>query len=424
MDDFNEKLPESYLMLFDVNSLYAYAMSQPLPIGKYEWVRVTDQLMKQILCASSNSMYGYLLEVDLSYPSHLHDLHNNYPFLCEKMKSKDSKTEKLILNLNDKSNYVLHYQTLQMALSHGLILKKVHKILKFRQSKWLKPFIDFNTEKRKNAQNEFEKKLYKLFSNSTYGKTIENVRKRRNVKLLCKWEGRYGAKVYISKPSFKRIVIFNENLVAIELFKNEIALNRPIAVGVCVLEISKLKMYDFHYNFMLKEYSYDNCRIQYTDTDSFIYYLTGKDIYSVMRENATLFDTSDYSVDNIYKIKPQNKKIYGLMKDESNGNIMTEFIGLRAKMYCYKFQNGRVTKRAKGVKRAIVNKKLSFEKYYHCLFDNCSVVDKQATIKSHKHKLFSIELTKKMLDSRDDKRFILDDKVTTLAWGHRKIVDS
>lgn len=421
LDDYDEKQEESYLMYFDVNALYAYAMSQPLPIGGYEWVDVSEWTVNQILVAKEDSKYGYLLEVDVEYPKNLHDSHNDYPFLCERMTVKGSKYEKLVPNLNDKSNYVLHYLTLQMAIAQGLKLKKVHKILKFVQSKWLKPFIDFNTEKRKNAQNAFESKLYKGFSNSTYGKSIENVRKRRNVKLLNSWNGRYGAKVHIAKPNFKNLVIFNENLIAVEMFQQEILMNKPFAVGIAVLEHSKLKMYDFHYNFMLRKYDYRNCRIQYTDTDSFIYYIKGHNIYDVIKNNSKQFDTSDYSIDNIHGIKRLNKKEIGLMKDENNGMIMKVFIGLKAKMYCFKIKGGRIEKRAKGVKRGVLKNKLGYELFHDCLFENSQVTNSQATIKSLRHKLYSINTTKLMLDSKDDKRCILPNRIDTLAWGHYSI---
>lgn len=348
-DDFNPNETESYLMYFDINSLYGYAMSEPLPIGGYEWIDVSANNIDIVLNSSSESKYGYLVEADINYPNHLHDLHNDYPFLCQKRRVNESKHEKLILDLNDKKKNTLHYLTLQMAISNGLELKKIHRILRFEQSKWLKPFIDYNTEKRKNAKNEFDKTLYKLFTNTIYGKSIENVRKRCNAKMMNQYNGRYGLKVHIAKPNFKKLTIFNENLVIVEMLKTEIVLDKPIAIGVCVLEISKLKMYNFHYNFMLKEYDVGQCNIMYTDTDSFIYYLKDKNIYDVMKNHSEQFDTSDYSINNPFNMQLLNKKKYGIMKDENNGHIMQEYVGLRAKMYCYKNHNGRVCKRAKGV---------------------------------------------------------------------------
>lgn len=129
---------------------------------------------------------GYFLEVDLEYPQSLHDTHNDYPFCPERLSMNEhKKNTKLILNLNDKKNYVLHYRTLKMVLSRGLKLKGVGKIIKFNQSQWL--YIDLNTKERINAKNEFEKELYKLMSDAIYGKTIENVKNRVNIILIDKW---------------------------------------------------------------------------------------------------------------------------------------------------------------------------------------------------------------------------------------------
>lgn len=159
-------------------------------------------------------------------------------------------------------------------------------------------------------------------SNATYGKFIENVRNRSDTKLVNKWYGRYGAQSLISKPNFKKRTVFNKNLFAIEMEKTNVKLNKPIIVGVSVLVISKTLMYEFHYDFMLKKFSYKNCNLMYTDTDSFIYCITNDDVYSLMRYCPEKFDTSDYRLENRFNIRQQNKKISGLMKDESKGEII------------------------------------------------------------------------------------------------------
>lgn len=219
-----------------------------------------------------------------------------------------------------------------------------------------------------------------MSSNAVFGKNLENVRKRVNIKLYNRWEGRYGAKVNIAKPNFKKIIVFNDNLVAIEQYKHEIKITRPVIVGICILEQSKLFMYNFHYNIMLSNYDYQDCRIAYTDTDSFIYYLKGEDPYKMIKENSNLFDTSGYSPDNVHKISQRNKQVCGLMKNENKGMIMTEFVGLRAKMYSYMvdhpINNEIVEKRAEGVKSCILKNKITFDDYKNCLFNmktECSI---------------------------------------------------
>lgn len=307
-------------------------MMQHLPRSNFEWVAKS---LQEVLDTPDDASHGYLIEVDLEYPPQLHDQHNDYPMCPEHMipPTSESNDKKLTINLYDKSKYVLHYRTLKFVLANGKRLKKLHRILMFRQSDWLKPYILLNTTERTNAKNEFEKNFFKLMSNAIYGKTLENVRDHVDIKLSTTWSGRYGAKNLICKPNFKKRVIFNENLVAVEMNRTNIFIAKPIIVGVSVLEISKICMYEFHYNFMMKHFNYEKCKMIYTDTDSFIYNIQCEDFYAFLKENSERFDTSDYPLDNKYKIEKLNKKIPGLMKDECNGQCMSEFVGLRSKMY-------------------------------------------------------------------------------------------
>lgn len=420
--DHDSSKSSSYIMYFDVNNLYGWAMTQNLPRSNFEWV---SKSLQEVLDTSDDAKHGYLIEVDLEYPHEFHDQHNDYPMCPEHMipPNAAAKHEKLLLNLYDKANYVLHYRTLKFVLSNGMRLKRLGRILMFRQSEWLKPYILLNTNERTKARNEFEKNFFKLMSNAVYGKTLENVREHVDVKLRNSWSGRYGAKNLIVKPNFKKRVVFNENLVAIEMLRTNVFIAKPIIVGVCVLEISKLCMYDFHYNFMLKEFSHEECKLLYTDTDSFIYNIQCDDIYDFLKENSNRFDTSDYPIDNNFGIELVNKKIPGLMKDECNGKCITEFVGLRSKMYSIQIDGTETVKKAKGVKPNVITKKISFDEYVKCLNSKIGFVDNQCTIKSKLHKVYSIEQTKSMLDSKDDKRKILENNIDTLAWGHYSLHD-
>lgn len=420
MNDYNDEEKSKYLMYLDVNGLYGWTMCETLPISDYEWL--VDFSLNEILLTSDDSEYGFLLEVDLEYPTKLHDLHNDYPMCAEKMCIGSSKQTKLILNLNSKEKYVLHYRTLKLVLSHGLVLKYVHRVLRFKQTKWLKPFIDLNNEKRLASKNPFEKNYYKLTNNSIYGKALEDVKKRSDIKLVNKWHTRYGAKALICRPNFKGIKIFNENLVAIELNKISVKIDKPMIVGIAILELSKVLMYSFHYEFMLEEYGYEKCKLAYTDTDSFIYCIEDEDVYKFIQNNPEKF----------------NDKTSGLMKDENAGHIMTEFIGLRAKMYSYRVQEGKrlstkskekkfkhkESHRAKGVKKHIIKNKLQFNDFLKCIEENAAFAGSQPLIKSSYHKVYSITQNKIFLESSDDKRYILSDKKSTLAWGHYKCPQS
>ena len=193
---------------------------------------------------------GYLLELDTEYPKELHSSYRDLPLL-------PIKKDKLITTLDDKESYVVHIQALKQALRHGLELKKVHRVISFRQEAWLKPYIDKNTELRKNAKNNFEKDFYKLMINAVFGKTMENVRNRRDVKLVVTEERR---KKLVSEPNYDSRKVFSESLMAIEMRKTEVFIDKPIAVEQAVLDISKTLMYEFWYECLKPKYS-DNINL-------------------------------------------------------------------------------------------------------------------------------------------------------------------
>ena len=198
VEGYDSSKPKSHILYLDANNLYGWAMSQPLPTGSFRWVDDEAALAKTIADHPADSPEGYILEVDLEYPEELHETHNAYPLAPERMVVRKewmseyqhgligagAEVEKLVPNLRNKSRYVLHYRNLQLYLSLGLRLKKIHRALTFEQSPWMEPYIGMNTELRKLATNDFEKDLYKLMNNSVFGKTMENLRKRVDVKLV------------------------------------------------------------------------------------------------------------------------------------------------------------------------------------------------------------------------------------------------
>ena len=179
----------------------------------------------------------------MEYPKTLHMLHSDLPFFPEKMKI--NKCPKLKCNLNDKENYSIHIVALKQALNHGLVLKKVHSVISFRQEPWLKPYIDLNTELRKNAKNEFEKDFYKLKINSVYGKTVQNDRKHRNIKLVT---AEYKRNKLVSEPNYHSTKCTSKHLLVMEMKKTEVKMNKPIYLGQAILDISKTLMYEFWYD--------------------------------------------------------------------------------------------------------------------------------------------------------------------------------
>ena len=203
-------------------------------------------------------------------------------------------------------------------------------MLKFDQSPWLKQYIDFNTEKRKHAKNSFEKDFFKLMNNSVFGKTMENLRKRVDVRLVTN-ENKLDK--LTSKPTYVSSKIFNENLVAVHKIKETLTLNRPAYVGMCILDLSKTLMYDFHYNYIKKKYN-DRAKLLFTDTDSLTYEIGTVDAYKDFWTDKDIFDNSEYPEKSPYYCNTNKKKI-GKFKDEACGIPITEFVGLKSKMYSY-----------------------------------------------------------------------------------------
>jgi hypothetical protein len=418
MHSYDPSKPSSYLMYFDVNNLYGWAMCQPLPYAEFRWIDNASNF--DVSSIALDSPVGYILEVDIEYPQHLHDAHTDLPFCPIRDKPPGKKQNKLLATVYDKQRYVIHYCNLQQCTRHGLRITKIHRVLQFAQSPWLRDYIELNTQLRTRATNDFEKNLYKLMNNAVFGKTMENVRNHVDVKLLTKWDGRYGAEAMIAKPNFHSRSVFAENLIAVELRKLQVKFNKPIYVGMCILDISKTCLYNFHYEYMLPLYR-EKCKVMYTDTDSLIYHIQCEDVFEHMKRDILNFDTSDYSVDNAYGIPLANKKVPGVMKDENNGAIMTEFIGLRAKMYALKVNGKEDTKKAKGIKSNVVARTITFEDYSQCLRDEVEKKRRQSCIRSKLHEVYTVSEVKIALSPYDDKRYIVPDSTDTLPWGHYSI---
>ena len=386
-------------------------MSQPLSTGGFRWVYIKPDKISKLAKRKSK---GYLLEVDVRYPKELHDSHKNLPFMCERMKVNG--VGKLIPNLYDKKRYVIHIRALDQALKHGLVLERIYKAIELKQSAWMKEYVDFNTKLRTAATNDFEKDFYKLLNNSVFGKTMEKIRKHRNIKLVTNRE------VYLKlvmKPNFKSGVRVGENLMGCEMGKIKVVMNKPVYLGQAILDLSKIAMYEFHYDYMAPKYGkkLDLC---YMDTDSLIYNIGTEDFYKVIPEDVQArFDTSGYNPDRPLPVGLN--KVIGLMKDELGGEIMTEFVTLRPKMYAYKTGSAE-SKKCKGIKKCVVWKTISFEDYKVCLFGGGSSYRSQLMFRSLRHEVKTLEVNKLALSRDDDKRITVNG-INRLARGHYRALD-
>ena len=416
---FNRNKPKKYIMYFDANNLYGSSMSEKLPTHGFKWLssgEMENLFNNQVVQVWEKT--PCILEVDLEYPENLHDLHNDYPFCPERVECKNG-VEKLIPNLRDKTKYVIHYKNLIQCLKAGLKLKKIHRGIKFIESEWMKPYIEMNTNLRTKAKNNFEKDFFKLMNNSVFGKTIENIRNRVNVKLVNTQER---LKKLSAKTNYKGCKIFNENLISVHMKKTSLTMNKPVYLGMCILDLSKTIMYDFHYNYIKPKYG-AKAKLLFTDTDSFLYEIETEDFYKdISGDVKDRFDTSDYPENHPSGIPTGiNKKVLGMFKDEAAGKIIIEFVGLRAKLYSFIMEDGKENKRCKGVKKQVVESSITHEDYKTCLRTGKELLRKQNILRSYDHDIFSEEVNKIALSAADDKRYILDDGIHTLAWWHRKI---
>ena len=426
MKNYNNNEELSYIQYSDVNNLYGWAMSKKLPTNGFKWID-NNETAKHVINEdfiknyNENNDKGYILEVDVKYPKRLHELHSDLLFLSERMEV--NKCKKLVCNLFNKKKYVVHINVLKQALNHGLKLKKNHRVIEFNQEAWLKPYTDMNTELRKAAKNDFVKDLFKLMNNSVFGKTMENIGKHRDIKLVTTDKKR---SKLVSEPNYHTTNLISEDLSIIEMKKTKVKMNKPIYLGLSILEYSKTLMYEFWYDYMQPKYN-DNVKLCYMDTDSFIMNIKTNDFYKdISNDVENRFDASNYEVNtsetSALGCRPlptgKNKKIIGLMKDELGGKIITEFVTLRPKTYSFVTDDGKEDKKAKGTKKCVIKKKIKFIDYKKCLFSDELILKSQQRFISKKHVVYTENVNKIALSNNDDKRIVSSNKITSYPYGY------
>ena len=351
-------------------------MSKKLPVDGFKWVddlsMFTEDFIKNY---DEEGDVGYLLVVDIEYPKTLFMLHSNLPFLPQKIKI--NKCPKLVCNVTDKENYSVHIVALKQALNHGLKLIRVHSVISFRQEAWLKPYIDLNTELRKNAKNEFEKYFYKLKINSIYVKTVQNDRRHRDIKLVT---AEYKRNKLASEPNYHSSKCISKHLLVMEMKKTEVKMNKPIYLGQAISNLSKTLMFEFWYDYLKPMYG-DKIRLCFTDTDSFIMHIKTDDFYKDINADVDKwFNTFNFNKNDNRPLEiGKNKKVLSKFKDEIGGKIMIKFVALRPKTYSFlideytdeDYEKDRiVNKKAKGTKKCVVKREILFNNYLDSLFKN------------------------------------------------------
>ena len=445
-NDFDPIKPTKWLLYIDENNLYGNALSQRLPHSNFQWI---DQNTLQtwtsdtILQLDDDGEIGYLCEVDLEYPDSLHDYTSDLPFAPERKQpdwnmfpfymkqfwnnictqrgkpfsERYISTEKLLLTVENKYHYVVHYVLLKYYLQKGLILQKIHRAIQFTQKKWLEPFISANTEKRSSAQTTFEKDYYKLRSNSVFGKTMENVRKHQTYKLVNTPERLQHATADLRALDCD---IFSENLVGIKCFKTKVLLDKPVYVGQAVLDYSKLTMYQLYYDFIKTHPKIISSYVAGGDTDSLFLELTTSpnvDLYNdiLLEMIGVCFDSSNYSPDHFLYDASCKAKL-GFFKDESCGHLVTEYVLLKPKMYSILTKTWKPIQKAKGIARSAL-RSITHEDYQNAWQTQLESSCKYNILKSTLHEISTTGITKRALSLWEDKRAWTDCN-DSLPYGH------
>ncbi|XP_040069574.1 uncharacterized protein LOC120842509 [Ixodes scapularis] len=436
-DTFNPHHEPSQILDLDVNGLYAATMREALPVSDFEWMTKDEIACLNIGDVPDDAPTGYILEVDLRYPHHLHETHSDFPlapvkqsvpydWLSDYQKSlidkfempKEEPTTKLLLTLHDKTKYVLHYRILKLYIQLGLEVTKIHRVLKFSQRAFLREFIDFNHQLRQQATNSFQKNLSKLFMNSIYGKTIENARKHGHIKLCVKEDD---ILKMLQKPNLTQFRALSSQVVIFQFAPKVIKLKQPLYAGFSILEISKIVMYDFFYNQLRR--AIPSARALYCDTDSFFLHLQGSDVDDkLLQLRDACLDTSGYP-ESHKLFSTENKMKLGVLKNEYPTTHLVAFCCLKPKLYSFKTSSNTCCVRAKGVKKS-ESRKLTYELYKHALDTKTLHRVTQHLIARKLNENKSIAVEKIALNPFDNKRYICNDGITTLPFGHKSVLGS
>ena len=272
-----------------------------------------------------------------------------------------------------------------------------------------------NTELKKLAKDDFEKDLFKLMNNAVFGKTMENIRKHRNIKIVKTDKKR---NKLVSEPNYHTMNYISEDLSIIKMNKTKVKMNKPMYLGLSILDISKIIMYEFWYDYTKLKYK-NKVKLCYMDTDSLIMHIKTNDFYKdISFDVDKRFDTSNYECNRPLPTG-KNKKVIGLMKDELGGKIITEFVTLRPKTYSYFTDDGKIDKKAKGTKKCIIKRTIKFDDYKNCLLNDKILLKSQQRFISKKHDVYTEDINKIALSNDDDKRIVSSDKTTSYPYGFK-----
>ena len=494
-DKYDPSIPSKFNLYNDCTALYNWAMKNRLPLRAYTWLsdRPLEEWLRLVTTPASlpaselkttlqdSETTGFALEVDMHVPDELHDYFSNFPLAPTPMKvdkhmlskvtmedctrKKYVPTRKLVGSLLPLKNYLVHHSTLALYVSLGMVVTKVHRAVGFVEKEWMEPFCSFCEEMRRNATTDAEKDFWKLAVNANFGKTMENVRKRCNpLKFVTEEDG---FMKLTRQPTYTgKCFKYSDSLFGVEMKKGTVVLDKPISIGFAVLDISKIRMFDFYYNTILPFYGVENVSIGFSDTDSLYFHIKTEDLYADLA-NASLcdnFDLSNYPKEHVIwkklrdnyedteceeekalllkAIQKGNKKVPGKFKDEDEGNIALEGVFLAPKMNAKKtlvegtkkinFYDGEgeeevrsipssLSLTVKGVKKAVMHTIGDVDDFKAVLYRERELPRVRVpAIVSKQHKIGVIDRYKVAITNFDTKRYYLD-RINSLPFGHYSI---
>jgi hypothetical protein len=406
--NYNEHDQQTFIVSLDLNNAYGWAMSQNLPWDNFRWVdekQFGDHY--HVIHLKENDETGYIFEVDLEYPKELHDEHNDLPFCC--VHSTARNEPRLELNLDEKKNYVILDQNLKQCLKYGLQLKKIHGVLQFTKKPWLKDYVYYNTRLRNNAQDLLERNFYKMLNIKVYGKLNERFDKHRDTKVITTAED-------LRKYNPINVVRINEDVGLVEFNQEKTNSERPKFTAFAVLELSKMRMYEFHYDVMIKKYR-DSLKLLRLSVDNLIYEIETKDFDKDLKSHPKLL--IEFVPDgDLSKKTPE--EVLGKMKDDSDGKIISKFYSTRYSNHFIRFVDGSCKKAVPQLTEQ-EKEKLTEEDFHKCIFDDNPIEVETVKTFTKECKVFKQKIRKVVVRPSDPKRYIKADKVNTLAKGHKDI---
>ena len=437
LSNFNPEKKIWYIIYIDANSLYSSIMNMKLPYKNLEWVNLKttnlNSIENLIKLYNNTDDIGYFLEVDLQYPLEIKEKTKYFPLapehkivtnemlspfskmLKKKIDAKNDKIPKLLSTQYDKIKYICHIENLQFYLRKGMKLTKVHRILKFQQKDFIKPYIEFCISQRNKIDSSpDEKSMWKLACNAIFGKTIQNSEKMNSITFHTNEKKLLAS---IASPRFKHADLINDYVSQVTSYKKRNCITTPYFVGVAILELSKLFMMKVFYDFFMEKYGIFKLKLLMTDTDSLLMAIQTNNIYEDLKDMKIIEFGNLHKKHPYYKSEPTGKLFH--FKDESCGYPIQSFVGLRSKCYSIHYEQDVLPDKisAKGVNRGQI-KKMKHDDLNRILSKNEITNTSSLQIRSFKHQLYNVKQNKLSLSGFDTKRWISWDNISTLPYGH------